>query len=398
MPRPSAAPARRVALSLLAAGTAGLVYPFRPEWALPAALGAAGLGLLLLRGSRRAFLLLATIPIVLGNLEWLALALTRAGLVPYEIPLLAVLSRPSDRRTNLPCIPDRYRVSDPLLFWRPVPQGPYTRQRFRGPLVETPKPAGVFRILCYGDSLTDGLPETSWPLELQKLLPAGYEVLDAGVAGYTSHQGLLRFQEEVGPYQPDLVLVCFGWNDPMAASGRPDRDFPVPSPAIVALQRFFLHYRGTLCLRRVLRPETPLDALNSDPTRPRVPSDDYLANLDGFVYAARAHGAVPVLLTRPFLKRQVEAQYPEWAWRVPPLYNGRLLEMASVHGIATLDAEARFRDRSERFLDVCHLDAEGHREMARFVLTELQRASLLPPQGPASESEKERILRPPAGS
>lgn len=38
-------------------------------------------------------------------------------------------------------------------------------------------------------------------------------MLYVGVVGYSSHQGLLRFREEAGTYEPDLVLVSFGWND-----------------------------------------------------------------------------------------------------------------------------------------------------------------------------------------
>lgn len=240
-------------------------------------------------------------------------------------------------------------------------------------MAEVPKPPGVFRILCYGDSLTDGLPETAWPLELQALLGPGFEVLDAGVAGYSSHQGLLRLQEDAKEFRPDLVIACFGWNDAMSAHGRPDRDFPLPSPGRLAFERALLPYRAYRCLRLHARGRGPLAALASDPTRPRVDPDDFLANLARFADLAREHGGEALLLTRPFRKDRLERLDPPWMRRFETLYTGRVMDMARVHGIPALDVGASLDGRPELFLDLCHLTPEGHREMARLVLEEVRR-------------------------
>ena len=95
--------------------------------------------------------------------------------------------------------------------------------------------------MCYGDSLTDGPPRGGWPSWLNRLLQeqgrAGgrrFEVMNAGVAGYSSHQGVLRFLQEVDRYQPDLVLVSFGWNDAAEAIGQPDKTFKIPPWPMVA--------------------------------------------------------------------------------------------------------------------------------------------------------------------
>ena len=47
---------------------------------------------------------------------------------------------------------------------------PFNAQRFKGPLAEVPKPADVYRVMCYGDSLTDGPPRGGWPSWLDRLL------------------------------------------------------------------------------------------------------------------------------------------------------------------------------------------------------------------------------------
>jgi len=73
-------------------------------------------------------------------------------------------------------------------------------------------------IVAYGDSLTAGQgvhPDMNYPAKLQaKLDAAGYRytVVNAGVSGDTSSQGLNRVQSVVA-LQPAIVIVEFGAND-----------------------------------------------------------------------------------------------------------------------------------------------------------------------------------------
>ena len=81
-----------------------------------------------------------------------------------------------------------------------------------------PQTAEVFRILCYGDSNTDGPKEGGWPEALHTL-----ESKDASGSSLRSRQrrggGILipsrpaSFSAGSTDYQPDLVIVSFGWND-----------------------------------------------------------------------------------------------------------------------------------------------------------------------------------------
>jgi acyl-CoA thioesterase-1 len=73
-------------------------------------------------------------------------------------------------------------------------------------------------LVCFGDSLTAGYgtdPGESYPDQLQKLLDAkGYEyrVLNSGISGNTTKDGLDRIERVVAKH-PKVVVVEFGGND-----------------------------------------------------------------------------------------------------------------------------------------------------------------------------------------
>lgn len=83
------------------------------------------------------------------------------------------------------------------------------------------KPAGVFRILVLGDSVTFGhgtLDDTTYPYLLEQRLrrwrpDVNWEVWNLGVPGYNTRQEL-DYLEEIGPRaKPDVVVVGFFPND-----------------------------------------------------------------------------------------------------------------------------------------------------------------------------------------
>ena len=69
-------------------------------------------------------------------------------------------------------------------------------------------------ILAFGDSLTAGYgtePENSYPSVLAEL--SGRRVVNAGISGETTSEGLLRFAETLDTHNPKLLILLEGGND-----------------------------------------------------------------------------------------------------------------------------------------------------------------------------------------
>ena len=73
-------------------------------------------------------------------------------------------------------------------------------------------------VLAFGDSLTYGtgsLPEHSYPVVLQAMIER--EVVNGGVPGEISADGLKRLAIWLKEYEPKLVIICHGANDSLRA-------------------------------------------------------------------------------------------------------------------------------------------------------------------------------------
>ena len=268
---------------------------------------------------------------------------------------------------------DRNLVYDPVLIWRPLsgPFSPFNPQGFRGAPIDTAKPPGTRRIFALGDSNTFGWDVdegVNWPAQLQRLFEASRprtDVINAGVWGYTSYQGLQRFRELL-PYSPDVVLVSFGANDAHQVTVA-DVDYVRGHDRIESLAR------ATRQLRLAQLMVQGWDVAQSKTARagalrPRVSIDEYRAHLREMIRAGRERHVQVVLLTRPFVGSSSDPA----SWKTyAPRYNAATREVGRDEHVPVIDVYAAFLDKATLFDDESHFGVEGHRVAAEMIYREL---------------------------
>lgn len=247
------------------------------------------------------------------------------------------------------------------LLWRlnPRASGRINDQGCRGPRMTRPKGAGQFLIVALGDSDTMGGldAEGHWPANLQELIElnehrGSVQVVNAGVAGYSSLQGLRRL-EQILRYEPDLVYLSFGASDAQPARA-PDAEWArrarwVSVAGWLRLAPPVVHYAWKALGGGVTADE---------PTH-RVAPSEFKRNLQELVWRTRARRAMPVLLTQP--RPGPASRYDELVRRV-------MREM----GAPGVDLARQLERASGLLRDGARLTGRGHRRVAQVLLAHLR--------------------------
>ncbi|MCU0241053.1 MAG: SGNH/GDSL hydrolase family protein [Vicinamibacteria bacterium] len=343
---------------------------------------------------KRGLLLLApglTALLLLGAIE---------GILRVTTPPLTTLSafvRAPEQQANFF---DRRQVSifegDPLLFWRLRPGLPPTlwdftvlstnTQHLRYPRPIGRKPPCALRIACFGDSVTFGyrvpvaFPERpqdfdreAWPYPalMEKILaranPAQtIEVIPFAVPGYTSHQGLAWLRRDIAWIQPDIVTLCFGWNDTNLRSAADRATMPVDAWHVWA-RTITSHSQALLKLSRGLGGFHRARGGVATPVA-RVSQEDFVTNLMTAADLAELSGARAILIGVPY--RDADKN-PGEAQRIAR-YRAALRESALARGRAYLEipelTEAGAPSNERLFGELIHPNHLGHRLMAARLL------------------------------
>ncbi len=249
-----------------------------------------------------------------------------------------------------------------------------------------------YRILALGNSCTFGwgVPyEDIWPTHLQNILerqsPGAYEVINAGVPGYSSFQGKEYFERELVKLQPDMVLIMFGWNDQWTAGhGISDAEQKTPSRIFLSAQNILSSLEIYQFARKLLLSSTEKQAairLDETKGRRRVSTSEFLANLRSIIDTARAHQIQSVLLIPPVAS--LSTYFPgqiSYFHELHQKYEDEIVTASRYEQVPLVDLQSTF-DRyddlySNPIDDPIHFNAKGHdiaaNEIARVILPLLQ--------------------------
>lgn len=269
---------------------------------------------------------------------------------------------------------NKWYIYDPDLIWKPKRNtGLFNGQGFIGYGLLSEKQPDEYRIFTLGDSNTEG----PWPFKMQGLLLQDHimaTVVNAGVTGYSSYQGLQRFKE-ILKFEPDMVLVCFGANDAHRVK-RSDEEYARQMIRRIKIDRKLIRVKiGQL----IIALSDMISWLHRGNFVHRVSPDAYEHNLEEMVALAQDHGVKIVLMTRPFTGETSDDNI----WKTfAHIYRRKTREVARRHQVPLIDLYAFFKYQNAYFLDEAHFNADGHARAAEYILEHIK--GHLP----------ERVLRP----
>jgi lysophospholipase L1-like esterase len=276
--------------------------------------------------------------------------------------------------------------------------GPWTRAR-------TP---GVPRIACLGGSTTEGGNafgrKGSYPnlleRELEQRTGRDFEVMNAGISGWTTAEMVVTWFLTLQDFQPDVVVLHEAVNDlepRFMAKFEPDYShwrIPVQTHPAVGIERWLVQSSRLYLWFRLRDGKAPeiLDVCTdrSGPKEPlmgegKLPHETSLAfrrNILSIARAARDDGHTVVLLTLPTSPTADIGEF--WRYGVRE-NNVHLRELAAENGYLLADADQAFAARPElgnEFLDLVHLEPKGNQAKAELVADALATwLSTLPTEG-----------------
>jgi lysophospholipase L1-like esterase len=266
---------------------------------------------------------------------------------------------------------------------------------YRGPLLTMQRIAGRPRILAMGDSCTMGwgVPDDkTYSYRLQQILnkkaSVPIEVMNGGILGYSSFQGLHEFSKRTIRYHPDVVIICYNWNDHLPALGvgtkqdgaltpTPDKFLPrfsLPSRFMAEVSNFrvteFIEYLlARFGIFAAINQHHHTGATQTQGIVVRVALPDFEKNLSELIEKAREEKIIPILMTEPsaaVIKIPLKQLELKKYYRLQDEYNQAIRETAAKEGVILIDVARDFREeKSDLFLDLIHPNVKGHARVAQ---------------------------------
>jgi len=259
-----------------------------------------------------------------------------------------------------------------------------------------------YRIVCFGDSITFGedLPYAqTYPAVLANLLKQrsadpDIVVINSGIRGHTSVQGLARLERDVLWYKPHVVLIAFGINDGKLGHWPldPIRERAMCDDSLRARAATLLHHshlwrtlraRTRRLLRRLGWQEPTVRTRTGHELQPRVSRQGFEIAQRRLVSRIRRsdHATLLLMTTTPVTEAFNDGQGPVQHKRqlaVYGEYNQVVKDVAAQHGACVIDLYGAFTDRPQTDLasllsaDGVHLTPAGEHLIATNVWQALQ--------------------------
>lgn len=262
--------------------------------------------------------------------------------------------------------PDKY---DKDLFWKPV-------EEFKGIRYAKRKPPNTFRIICIGDSVTQGdagkgrlLPQAqTYVYKLEQLLRnknngmKKVEIINAGSGGYSSLQGRRYLKKKLWKYEPDLVISWFGINDSYYSLFYEDKQQKVSSAGkaagknVLERSRLYLFVKNYYLIKNAMA--HPLV---------RVPPNDYYENCEGMVLFAKEKNFKIVFIV-PF-----EVDSGNYSIKRLWEYQEKLDVLSNTYDCKVINLEESLEgpNLKKLFIDLCHPNEAGNTIIAQAIYTQL---------------------------
>lgn len=283
---------------------------------------------------------------------------------------------------------DKYNIprniQDSYLFWQVNNNGNF-RERYH-PLI---KLDGSYRIICLGDSTTQGYmrppvivsPEKTYPYILEEFLNKDnqkihFEVINAGVGGYSSFQGLRYLKRDLLKYHPDLLIVWFGMRDVDTAILYSDKEQKPQSEIALKVQNILNYSKFYQFYRQYLFYLTYRFRQKIQCKKRRVSVNDYHQNLRKLVELAKERG-IGIVFIIPFIKEGhhilsfKEIGYNDYI---------KIFDEFSQEKIIVIDVSSVFKQKDsidKYFFDECHPTPEGNRIIADVIHDTLIKKELI---------------------
>jgi hypothetical protein len=256
---------------------------------------------------------------------------------------------------------------------------PINGQGYRDLERAIPKPAGVRRVVCLGDSFTWGvgvLFDDAWPQRVERLLSREggerWEAVNLGEPGLNTVQEASRLDAEGLSYEPDVVVLAYVLNDSedagaadarrVADSVEEERAAPSRDRALLDRSALVSLVRGritaTLANRRRIE---EFRSMYAEGYSGWVAGQEALRAIGGL---CRAHGVPLVVAIFPLFGNPLDASYPFAA------EHEKVAHAAARSGARVLDLRPQYDGLDWRLLAVAGPDDEHPNEIAHRIASQ----------------------------